>query len=62
MDLMDKSDLIYDDYSWTAYGDDNPKVSGEPDSTLLNRKEGYDLEWNHKIGNPGLNSINWRVA
>ena len=41
MALMKKSDMVYDNYSWTAYGDDDPKVSGEPDSTLLNRKEGH---------------------
>lgn len=40
---MKKSDLVYDDYSWTAYGDDDPEVTGEPDSTLFNRKEGYEV-------------------
>lgn len=43
MALMNKSDLEYDDYSWTAYGNDNPKISGKPDSTLFNRKEGYEV-------------------
>ena len=43
MALLNKSDLVYDDYSWTVYGDDDPKVTGEPDSTLLNRKEGYEI-------------------
>ena len=43
MDLMSKSDLSYKDYSWTAYEDDDPRVSGEPDSTLLNRREGYEI-------------------
>lgn len=40
---MSKSGLIYENYSWTAYGDDDPKVTGEPDRTLLNRKEGYEI-------------------
>ncbi|WP_020161264.1 hypothetical protein [Methylobacter marinus] len=43
MALMSKGDLQYSDYSWTAYGSDNPKVTSEPDSTLFNRKEGYEV-------------------
>lgn len=43
MALISKSDLVYKDYSWTVYGDDNPKITGTPDSTLLNRKEGYEV-------------------
>jgi len=43
MALVSKSDLYYTDYSWTATSGDNPKISGEPDSTLLNRKEGYEV-------------------
>lgn len=43
MGLIEKSDLFYKDYSWTVYRDDDPKVSGEPDSTLLSRKEGYEV-------------------
>lgn len=43
MSLIDKSDLKYKDYTWTTYSHDNPKVSGKPDSTLLNRKEGYEI-------------------
>lgn len=38
-----KSDMVYQDYSWTIYSNDNPKVTGSPDSTLLNRKEGYEV-------------------
>lgn len=37
-----KSDMLYS-YSWTAIKGDNPKVSGEPDSTLLSRSEGYEM-------------------
>ncbi len=43
MALYNKSDMVYNDYSWTAYGDDDPKVTGKPDSTLFNRKEGYEV-------------------
>lgn len=30
-------------YSWSAIGDDNPRLTGEPDSVLLNRHEGYEV-------------------
>lgn len=43
MALITKSDLFYSDYSWTVIPGDSPKVTGEPDSTLLNRKEGYEI-------------------
>ncbi|MEO0037044.1 MAG: hypothetical protein RIQ59_255 [Bacteroidota bacterium] len=43
MTLITKSELFYNDYLWTTYSNDNPKITGEPDSTLLNRKEGYEI-------------------
>lgn len=43
MNLISKDDLYYKDYSWTTISGDNPKVTGQPDSTLLNRKEGYEI-------------------
>lgn len=43
MSLIGKSDLYYTDYSWTAYRGDDPRVTGQPDSTLLNRREGYEV-------------------
>lgn len=43
MALVTASDLYYKDYSWTTYKSDDPKITGEPDSTLLNRKEGYEM-------------------
>ena len=43
MALISKSDLYYKDYKWTAYPYDNPKVTGKPDSTLLNKHEGYEI-------------------
>lgn len=42
MPLLSKTDLKYT-YSWTAIAPDNPKVTGVPDSTLLNRGEGYEV-------------------
>jgi len=43
MSFYNKSDMIYTDYSWTAYGDDDPKITGNPDNTLFSRKEGYEV-------------------
>jgi hypothetical protein len=43
MALITKSDLHYNDYSWSTYSNDDPKITGEPDSTLLNRMEGYEI-------------------
>lgn len=43
MALMAKSDLYYTDYKWTAYGGDDPKITGKPDNTLFNRHEGYEV-------------------
>lgn len=40
--LFNKSDLKYT-YSWTAISGDNPRVRGEPDSTMFNRNEGYEV-------------------
>jgi spore coat protein CotF len=43
MTTITKDDLLYKDYSWAAYRDDNPHLRGAPDATLLNRKEGYEM-------------------
>ena len=42
MALMKRSDLQYE-YSWTAIKPDDPKATGKPDSTFLNRGEGYEV-------------------
>lgn len=42
MPLLQKLDLAYE-YSWTVINGDNPRVTGKPDSTLLNRSEGYEV-------------------
>jgi hypothetical protein len=39
---INKSDLKYK-YSWNTIGDDNPKVTGTPDSTMFSRHEGYEV-------------------
>lgn len=30
-------------YSWSADGGDNPKLKGQPDASLLDRTEGYEV-------------------
>lgn len=42
MALLQKTDLVYE-YSWTAIPPDDPRATGKPDSTLLNRNEGYEV-------------------
>ena len=56
-----KSDMVYDDYKWTAKADhDNPKFIGAQESAMLNREEGYEMlyfinsiaktwEWNDSL-------------
>jgi hypothetical protein len=39
-----RKNMFYSDYKWNPHeGYDNPRVTGEPDSTLLNRQEGYEM-------------------
>ena len=47
-----KGDMLYADYKWRARDErDDPRVTGEPDSTLLDRNEGYEvLYFINKIG------------
>ncbi|WP_417801001.1 hypothetical protein [Tenacibaculum sp.] len=42
MGVITKGDLQYE-YSWTAIPSDDPRVTGNPDSTFLNRSEGYEM-------------------
>lgn len=43
MALISTADLFFKDYKWTAYPTDDPRVTGKPDSTFLNRHEGYEV-------------------
>lgn len=43
MSFYTKTDLIFQDYKWTAFPSDDPKITGTPDSTLFNRHEGYEV-------------------
>lgn len=44
MGLIEKSDLVFkNEYSWNALEGDDPRITGEPDSTLFSRNEGYEV-------------------
>lgn len=62
MPLLQRSDLV-NTYSWSVIPPDNPRITGEPDSTLFNRNEGYEVlylinklaeRWNWKEKKSGL--------
>jgi hypothetical protein len=42
MDTFGKEDLIYE-YAWSPYQKDDPRISGIPDTTEFNRKEGQEV-------------------
>lgn len=42
MALLSTNDLQFQ-YSWSAIAPDDARVTGVPDSTLLNRNEGYEV-------------------
>ena len=44
MAIMQREDLKFaNSYKWTEFKDDDPKITGEPDSTPFNRKEGFEV-------------------
>ncbi len=43
MTLISKKDLKYDGYKWTPCKEKDPKVKTNPDQTVLNRQEGYEI-------------------
>lgn len=42
MALLNANDLQFN-YSWTVIASDDARVTGVPDSVLLNRSEGYEV-------------------
>jgi len=42
METFKKSDLVYE-YNWSPYEKDDPRISGMPDTTEFNRKEGLQV-------------------
>ena len=43
INLFNKSDMYYNDYTWSAYPNDDPRITGEPDNTLFNKHQGYEV-------------------
>lgn len=43
MKLFNKIDMTYKGYHWTAYPNDDPKITGIPDRTRFSRNEGYEV-------------------
>jgi hypothetical protein len=42
MTLLNRSELKYT-YNWKPIPENDPRFSGEPDTTLFNKKEGYEV-------------------
>jgi hypothetical protein len=42
METFQQSDLVYE-YAWSTYAKDDPRISGPPDGTAFNRKEGWEV-------------------
>lgn len=53
-----RSQMYFNDYRWNARSErDDPRVTGEPDSTLLDRNEGYEVVYFvNKMGERNFNS------
>lgn len=51
-----KEDLLYSGYKDTARPADDPRLTGKPDSTLLNRGESYEMVY---FINRYMGSKNW---
>jgi hypothetical protein len=55
MSVIRKDQLQYS-YQWSAVRPDDPRVTGVPDSTELNRHEGYEvLAFLNRVCREGLN-------
>ncbi|WP_196140733.1 hypothetical protein [Aliikangiella sp. G2MR2-5] len=40
---VEKDDLLFKDYQWTHYSEDHPNISGWPDHTAFDRREGEQM-------------------
>ncbi len=43
MILFSKKNLCYEDYKWSVYPQNDPRVSGKPDQTPFDRQEGNEV-------------------
>ena len=43
MSVCKRSEMQYDDYSWTTIPGDDPRITGSLDATMFSRKEGFEV-------------------
>jgi len=43
MNIYNKVNVFYKNYSWNTYTDGDPKITGKLDSTIFDKKEGYEV-------------------
>jgi hypothetical protein len=62
MILFSKRNLIYKDYTWTPYSNNDPRIHGKPDSTAFTSTEGNEVVyiinklmilWDYRFSNTG---------
>ena len=41
--FLEKSNLKYKDYKWTAYSKEDPRITGKPKTTPFNKQEGNEV-------------------
>ena len=58
METFGKDDLVYE-YRWSEYEKDDPLVSGVPDTTTFDRKEGWQVLY---VINHLTNHLAWDVG
>ena len=60
--LFTKRNLIYNDYKWTSYLNNDPRIHGKPDDTLFDSAEGNEVVylinklmvlWDYRFPNTG---------
>lgn len=57
MERFEKKDLVYE-YNWSHYEKNDPRISGMPDETEFNRKEGWEVLY---IINHQTDHLGWAV-
>ena len=62
MILFSKRNLHYTDYKWSVYSQNDPRVSGKPDTTIFTKDEGNEVVylinklmilWDYRFANTG---------
>ncbi|WP_183567935.1 hypothetical protein [Mucilaginibacter sp. SP1R1] len=62
MILFSRRNLLYTDYKWSAYNQNDPRVNGKPDATPFTKDEGNEVVylinklmilWDYRFANTG---------